>query len=303
MAAHPDSYNTFTLPDLILSHHPSSSPRPTPIITIALHRPRARNGFTPSLATSLIQAFTTLSTDPRVKAIVLTSSDPTNTTFCVGMDLNASRPELSSSSAPLYRDAGGQVALAIHCCNKPVIAAINGSAVGVGITMTLPANIRVVSSSAKVGFVFARRGFNMEACSSFFLPRLVGHSRAMHLVTTGAAYPSTHPLLTDLFSEIVPAAEVLPTALRIAEEIVANTSGLAIKVMKELMYRAPASPEEAHLLESSVFFDLRTGHDAREGIESFMQKRPPSFEGSMEKDAPTAYPWWTPVDVSAKTKL
>ncbi|KPM36775.1 hypothetical protein AK830_g9802 [Neonectria ditissima] len=298
----PDNYNTFSFPALQLSHHPPSSSTVTPVIVVKLHRPSARNAFTDDMAASLIRAFDTLSVDPRVKAVVLTSSDETNRFFCAGMDFNS--PHGIGPTRDAHRDAGGQVSLALYRCSKPVIAAINGSAVGVGITMTLPANIRVASRDAKIGFVFGRRGFNMEACSSFFLPRLVGTSKALHLTTTGAVYPATHRLYDDLFSEVVAPEEVLPTALKIAEETAANVSGVASRVMKDMIYRGPGSPEEAHLLESTIFFDLFHGADSKEGVESFLQKRPPNFKATMENNAPAAYPWWAPVDIKKpKSKI
>ncbi|KAL6876741.1 putative enoyl-CoA hydratase/isomerase [Trichoderma novae-zelandiae] len=297
----PSSYEKLTLPTLQFSHHPPSSPSVTPVIIIKLHRPEARNAFTGDMATSLISAFDLLSADPRVRAVVLASSDPSNKFFCAGMDFNAGGP--AGTSPDQHRDEGGQVSLAMHRCAKPVVAAINGSAVGVGITMTLPANIRVASRDAKVGFVFGRRGFCLEACSSFFLPRLVGAARALHLATTGGVYPAGHRLFDGLFSEVVDADEVLPTALGIAEDIAANVSMVSATVMKNQIYRAPASPEEAHLVESKMFYSLVRSKDAKEGIESFLQKRRPEFKDTIDDDAPPGYPWWTPVDVRPKSKL
>ncbi|TFB02337.1 3-hydroxypropionyl-coenzyme A dehydratase [Trichoderma ghanense] len=298
----PQSYTALTLPTLQFSHHPSSSPSVTPVIIIKLHRPQARNAFTAEMATSLISAFDLLSSDPRVKAIVLASSDPANKFFCAGMDFNAGGP--AGTSPDTHRDEGGQVSLAMYRCSKPVIAAINGSAVGVGITMTLPASIRVTSRDAKIGFVFARRGFCLEACSSFFLPRLVGAGRALHLATTGAVYPAGHRLLDGLFSEVVDEPDkVLPTALGIAEDIAANVSLVSAAVMKNQIFRTPASPEEAHLVESKMFYSLVRSKDAKEGIESFLKKRKPEFKDTIEDDAPPGYPWWTPVDVRPKAKL
>ena len=297
----PDSYTSFNLPGLLLSHHPESSQTVTPVIIVKLHRPAARNGFTAELGDVLVTAFDTLSADRRVKCVVLTSSDASNRIFCAGLDLTVKHDV--SASLNEHRDMGGLVSLAIYRCNKPVIAAINGSAVGIGITMTLPANIRVVSSAAKVGVVFGRRGFNMDACSSFFLPRLVGASRALHLTTTGAVFPAGHKVFGDLFSEVVEPDRVLPTALSIADEVAANVSPVASKVMKDLIYRATSSPEEAHLLESRLLIDLQKGRDADEGVQSFLQKRLPDFKGTMEEDSPRAYPWWTPVDIRAKSKI
>jgi enoyl-CoA hydratase/carnithine racemase len=297
----PSSYNTFTLPTLQFSHHPASSSAVTPVIIIKLHRPAAHNAFTQEMAQSLIAAYALLSADPRVRAVVLTSSDPKNKIFCAGMDFNA-RGE-SSPSADEHRDEGGQTSLALFRCSKPVVVALNGSAVGVGITMTLGANIRVASKDAKVGFVFGQRGFCLEACSSFFLPRLIGTSKALHLATTGGVYPASHKLFDGLFSEVVEADQVLPTALKIAGEIASNVSLVSATVIKNQIYRTPASPEEAHLLESKLFYSLVRSADAKEGIESFLQKRKPEFKGTIDNDAPPGYPWWAPVDVRARSKL
>ena len=294
----PKDYTNFKLPALQLSHHPASSNEVTPVIIVKLHRPEARHAFTQQMADSLVEAFNTISADPRVKSVVLTSSDETNTVFCAGMDL--SEGGVPSPSAETHRDEGGQVALAIYKCSKPVVVAINGHAVGVGITMTLPANVRVASKDAKVGFVFGRRGFCMEACSSFFLPRLVGTSKALHLTTTGAVYPASHRLYDSLFSEVVERDQVLPAALAIAEDIAKNQSGMAARVMKDLIYRGPQSPEEAHLLESKLFHVMIQDVDAREGISSFLEKRTPDFKGSAE--GIPYYPWWTPLDVRAPAR-
>lgn len=294
----PDSYESYPIPCLKLLHHPLSSASVTPIITVLLHRPDARNGFTDEMADSLAAAYDILSRDPRVRCIILSSSDPSNRIFCAGMDFNA--VHAFGPTVTTHRDRGGVVTLAMARCTKPIVAAINGSAVGVGITMTLPANIRVVSDQAKIGFVFSQRGFNLEACSSFYLPRLVGTGAALHLATTGAVYPATHKLFGQLFSEVVAPAEVYPAALRIAEQIAAGVSTLAAHVMKDMLYRGPSSPEEAHLLESKIFHDLYSSRDAKEGVESFMQKRKPEFKGTMEEDRPTFHPWWNPVDVKAK---
>lgn len=298
MASLPSSYESHPLPSLKLLHHPPSSPTVTPIVTILLHRPSARNGFTDEMANSLATAYDLLSRDPRVRCIILSSSDPSNRIFCAGMDFNAKHG--FGPTVTTHRDGGGLVTLAMSRCTKPIVAAINGSAVGVGITMTLPANIRVVSKDAKIGFVFSQRGFNMEACSSFYLPRLVGTSRALHLTTTGAVYPATDALFSSLFSSVVPAEEVYNTALKIAEQIAGNVSSVAAHVMKEMIYRGPSSPEEAHLLESKLFFDLYNGRDAKEGVASFMEKRKPDFKSTMEEDGPTFLPWWKPLDVKAK---
>lgn len=197
--------------------------------------------------------------------------------------------------------SGGRTSLAIHQCSKPTVAAMQGSAVGVGITMCLPATIRVAYAKAKIGFVFSRRGIIMEACSSFFLPRLIGHSRALHLTTTGSVYPADHPLFGTLFSEILPTPEAtLKRGLEIADEIAKNTSTVSTKMMRDLMYRGPDSAEGAHLLDSKVIHGLFGGKDNTEGVKSFFEKRPPKFVGRLPDDAPDAWPWWQPVDVDYK---
>ncbi|KAH8682195.1 enoyl-CoA hydratase/isomerase [Xylariales sp. PMI_506] len=305
---HPLSYNDYKIPELKLLHHPASSPVPTPVIQVLLNRPEKNNAFTDTMVASLTTVFNLLSTDPRVKAIVLSSTDPRNKFFCPGMDLdNASQStpkvdENSNVSAPspaelarqreAHRDGGAQVSLAIYGCNKPVIAAINGHAVGVGITMTLPCNIRIASKDARVGFVFARRGINMEACSSFFLPRILGAGRALHLITTGATYNPGDHAVRDLFAEVVEPDLVIPRALELATEIATYTSSISTRVMKDMLYRGATTPEEAFLLESRVFFDLFRGSDAREGIVSFLEKRAPDFTARWEKEHPTVWPWW-----------
>ena len=204
--------------------------------------------------------------------------------------------------------SGGRVALAIHNCSKPTIAAINGSAVGVGITMTLPATIRIACSTCKIGFVFSRRGIVMEACSSYFLPRLIGFSRALHLVTTGAVYPATDSLLRNLFSELLPTPEAtMARALALAEEIAARTSGVSTKLMRDMMWRGPDNVGGAHLLESRVLAGLSDSEDNTEGVRSFFEKRVPNLQGRIPKDAPVVYPWWSPdedlEDPSRKSKL
>ncbi|KAI9817139.1 MAG: hypothetical protein M1827_001251 [Pycnora praestabilis] len=170
--------------------------------------------------------------------------------------------------------------------------------------MTLPCAIRLSTSRAKIGFVFARRGIVMEACSSYFLPRLIGYSRALHLVTTGATYPASSPLLSDLFSELLETGErVLGRALEVAEEVAANTSVVSTALMREMMWRGPPTVEESHKLESRVLAELFQGRDKEEGIRAFMEKRKVDFQGTMGKDAPSVYPWWEPADVRVEGKV
>lgn len=295
----PTSYNQLPFQQIRLTHVPESSPTPTPVILLTLNRPAKNNAFTEFMGSELEKAFDILSHDTRVKAIVVTGA---GRMFCAGADLEGATAFASrGSSSRTHRDGGGRTALAIHRCTKPVIAAMNGSAVGVGLTMTLPMAIRIVSEKAKLGLVFARRGIVMEATSSYFLPKLIGMSRAMHLTTTGSVYLATDRLWGDLFSEVLPAEQVLPRALELADDIARNTSNVSTTLMRDLMYRNPSSPEEAHLLDSKVMFSLYDGKDQKEGVESFLEKRQVEFQGNMNDNAPAVWPWWTPIETNPRS--
>jgi enoyl-CoA hydratase/carnithine racemase len=294
----PESYTHLSFKQIQLSHVPASCPSPTPVILITLNRPSKNNAYTNFMGTELEYAIGLLSHDPRVRTLVVTGAGKM---FCAGADLEAEtpfRPADETTTPRNFRDGGGMLALTIHRCPKPIVAAINGHAVGLGVTITLPMAIRVVSEKAKLGLVFARRGIVMESASSYFLPRLIGLSRAMHLVTTGAVYPATHPLWGELFSEIVPPEKVLPRALALADEIARNTSVVSTSLMKDMMWRGPESPEQAHLLESKLLLSLFDGKDQTEGVESFLQKRPANFQGNMRNDAPAAWPWWDSININ-----
>ncbi|KAK6349418.1 hypothetical protein TWF696_005702 [Orbilia brochopaga] len=290
----PASYSDLPYQHIRISHHPPSSPAPTPVVVLTLHRPGKHNAFTDTMRAEMVDAFTLFDADDRVKCIVVTGHGKI---FCAGADLEigfrGGQERIND-----HRDGGGQVSLAIHHCRKPVIGALQGSAVGVGITMALPMTIRIAYRAAKIGFVFARRGIVMEACSSFFLPRLIGTSKALHLVTTGATYRADDPLVKDLFTELADTPEeVLPRALGLAEEIVKNTSTMASYLMREMMYRDAGSAEGQHLLDSRLIYELFSSVDNKEGVKAFLEKRQPQFTGSILKDAPQAYPWWDTVDV------
>ncbi|KAF2100897.1 ClpP/crotonase [Rhizodiscina lignyota] len=298
----PSSYSSLPFQDIRCSHYPESSPTATPIIVLSLNRPKAHHAFTGRMMEEMEQAFQYFDLDDRVKCIVVTSS---GRIFCAGADLTPKMGSFQGGQERVndHRDGGGRVSLAIYNCRKPVIGALQGSAVGVGITMTLPMSIRIAYKGAKIGFVFARRGLVMEACSSYFLPKLIGLSRAMHLITTGAVYTADSKLVDGLFSETLDTPDqVLPRALELADEIAKNTSVVSTQLMKEMMWRNPDSPEGAHLLDSRIIYHLFSTTDNKEGVKSFLEKRPVNFTGTLEESAPEAYPWWEPLDVVRKAK-
>ena len=265
------------------------------VATITLDRPERLNAYTPQMRDELVEAFQSLDRDDAVRVIVVTGA---GRAFCAGADLSGDGgATFSHSDIRLadYRDGGGRVTLAIFRCRKPVIAAINGPAVGVGITMTLPMDIRVVAEDAKVGFVFTRRGIVPEACSSWFLQRIVGTSKASELVLTGRVFRASEEASSGLFNYVLPADQVLPKALSLAREIADNTSATSVALSKALLSRglADPNPETAHLNDSRCIYWAGQQADAREGITSFLEKRPAAFAMSATTDLPEFYPWWT----------
>ncbi|KUL82751.1 hypothetical protein ZTR_10901 [Talaromyces verruculosus] len=297
----PTSYAALPTKSIKLSHVPADSPTATKVVVVTLYRPTKHNAWINEMARELESVYKAFDVDDRVRAIVLTGSGKM---FCAGADLevgfpsNASKDEIEPGGSRDHRDSAGWVTMAIHHCRKPTVVAINGSAVGVGITCTLPAAIRVAYKDAKIGFVFARRGLIAEGASAFFLPKLVGYSRAMHLFTTGGVYPASHPLLSNLFSEVLPSPEAtVARALELATDIAENTSTVATAIMRDLVWRSPNSAEEMHLLNSRLIFDMFGNGDNMEGVMSFFEKRKPNFKASFNNngDIPAAWPWWAPV--------
>ncbi len=178
-------------------------------------------------------------------------------------------------------------------CTKPTIVALNGPAAGFGFTITLPATIRVAWSDAKVALPFARRGLTLESCSAFFLPRLIGLAKAMHLATTGAAYPASDPLVSSMFTKLLPTPqETVAYAIELASDIAENTSLTSTKLMRDLLLYSPDTPEETHKLDSRVFISTVGSADNIEGIKSFMKKKKPQFSGSFDRESLPFWPWW-----------
>lgn len=268
------------------------------VATLTLNRPERMNAYTPTMRDELVRAFEAADRDDAVRAVVVTGAGKA---FCAGADLGQGGATFSHESVRLadYRDGGGRVTLAIHRCRKPVIAAIQGAAVGVGITMTLPMDIRVAASDAKIGFVFARRGIVPEACSSWFLPRIVGVGKATEWVFTGRVFRAADEAQSGLFNHVVPTGDVLPKAVEIAREIADHTSATSVALAKGLIWRGLGddSPEKAHLNDSKCMYWAGMQKDAHEGIQSFLEKRPAAFTLSASRDMPDFYPWWNETKV------
>ena len=269
------------------------------VATITLDRPEALNAFTNVMLGELLDAFDRIDADDAVRAVIVTGR---GRGFCAGADLSAGGETFDDrragrgegGDAPVPRDGGGRVALRIFACKKPVIAAVNGPAVGVGVTMTLPMDIRLAADTARFGFVFARRGIVPEACSSWFLPRIVGISQAAEWVYTGRVFPAEEALRGGLVRSVHPADELLPAARAIADEIAENTAPVSVALSRQLLWRmlGASHPMEAHRADSRGISAMGRSADVREGVESFLEKRPPVFPGTVSRDLPDLFPEW-----------
>ena len=263
------------------------------VLTITLNRPDRLNAFTPTMRDELIEAFDSAEADDDVRAVIVTGE---GRAFCAGADLERGgstfdwRERQQGDEVP--RDGGGQVALRIFDLTKPVIAAINGPAVGVGITMTLPMDVRLAAQGAKIGFVFTRRGIVPEACSSWFLPRAVGISQAMEWTATGRIFQAEEGHAAGLSRSIHPAGEVLGAARELAAEIVDNTAPVSVAMTRRLLWTmlGAGHPMEAHRADSRAMFARGQSDDAREGVTSFLEKRPPEFSDSVSEGLPELFP-------------
>jgi len=264
------------------------------VLTLTLQRPDKLNAFTERMCRELIDAFDHADADDAVRAVVVTGA---GRAFCAGADLSSGGGTFDYEGQQRiddHRDGGGLVSLRIFAMRKPVIAAINGPAVGVGVTMTLPMDIRIASSAARFGFVFARRGIVPEACSSWFLPRVVGIGQALEWTYSGRLFGADEALAGRLVSRVVAPDALLPTAYAVAREIADNTSAVSIALTRALMWRMLGAddPMVAHQADSKCIYWLGSAADAHEGVSSFLEKRPPHFTMSASKDLPPFYPWW-----------
>jgi enoyl-CoA hydratase/carnithine racemase len=266
------------------------------ICTITLHRPEKLNAFTTTMMRELIEAFDQTDTDDAVRVVIVTGA---GRGFCAGADLSGGGGTFDyreGGAVAEHRDGGGLVTLRIFESRKPVIAAINGPAVGVGVTMTLPMDVRIASSAARFGFVFARRGIVPEAASSWFLPRLVGISQAAEWCYTGRVFSAEEALAGRLVSRVVAPEAVLDAARALAREIADNTSGVSVTLTRALLWRMLGAdhPMEAHKVDSKLIYEMGRSADAAEGVSAFLEKRAARFPMRPSDDLPATWPWWTP---------
>ncbi len=267
------------------------------ILTLTLNRPDRLNAFTPVMGAEFIDALRRADQDDAVRVVIVTGA---GRAFCAGADLARGGSTFDRrESAPgvdlgSYRDGGGLVSLAIFELRKPIIAAVNGPAAGVGATMILPMDIRLASETARFGFVFARRGIVPEACSSWFLPRVVGVSRALEWGMTGRVFPAAEALEAGLVRRVLPPEQLLPAAREIAREIAANTSAVSVALIRQAFWRLLGAdhPMAAHRIESKGIFTMGASPDCREGVQSFLAKRAPRFTMTVSRDMPPYFPWW-----------
>lgn len=259
------------------------------VLTITLDRPDRLNAFTPTMARELMAAFDAADADDDVRAVIVTGA---GRGFCAGADLEAGgstfdyRERGVEDEVP--RDGGGQVTLRIFASKKPVIAAINGAAVGVGATMTLPMDVRLAADGAKIGFVFTRRGIVPEACSSWFLPRLVGISQAMEWAATGRVFLADEALRGGLVRSVHPPDELLDAARALAREIADNAAPVSVALARRLMWDGLGAdhPMVAHRADSRAMLSRGQSADVREGVMSFLEKRSPSFPDKVSDGLP-----------------
>jgi enoyl-CoA hydratase/carnithine racemase len=268
------------------------------LATITLHRPEVMNAFTNRMMHELLDAFDRIDADDGVRAVIVTGS---GRAFCAGADLSHGRDVFAKggsdvqTDAGVPRDGGGMVALRIFECKKPVIGAINGAAVGVGVTMTLPMDFRLAADSARFGLVFARRGIVPEACSSWFLPRLVGIGQALEWCYSGALFSATEALRGGLVRSVHAPDELLGAARALASSLTAESSPVSIALTRQMMWRmlGESHPMSAHRADSRGILARGRSADAAEGVVSFLEKRPAVFTDNVSDGMPDLFEWWT----------
>jgi enoyl-CoA hydratase/carnithine racemase len=259
------------------------------ILTLTLNRPEKHNAFTPVMCIEIVDALRQADADDDIRAIIITGA---GRNFCAGLDLNQNAQEINDPYA--NRDHAGVITLTLYDMITPVIAAINGAAIGIGITMTLPMDIRLASDNTKIGFPFTRRGLINEGASSWFLPRIVGMGKATEWIITGKTLSAEEALAHGLVNEIVRPDELLSRARSIATDITQNTSAVSVALCRQLLWKMQNAehPIDAHKLESKTLLWSFEQADMREGVNAFLEKRAPHFSMKPGSDMPDFYPWW-----------
>ena len=270
------------------------------IATITLNRPDKMNAYTRTMGQEIMAAMDDIDADDSVRAVIFTGSG--ERAFCAGADLTPDNgghvfsdpTEVADLSDPKVRDGGGLLTLRLFESKKPLISACNGVAVGVGATMQLAMDIRLASSTARYGFVFARRGIVPEAASSWFLPRIVGIQQALEWCYTGRIFDAEEARAGGLVRSVHAPDDLLQAATTLAREIADNTSGVSVAMTRAMMWRLSSAdhPMEAHKIDSRAIYRLSRGADAKEGIASFLEKRRAMYPGKVSADMPDFYPWW-----------
>jgi len=267
------------------------------IVTITLNRPEALNSFTNDMLVEMIDACDRADADDNVSAIIVTGA---GRAFCAGADLSRGGSTFDSGQREdrdkdaINRDGGGRLTLRLYELTKPIIAAINGAAVGVGVTMTLAMDIRLASTASKFGFVFARRGIVPEACSSYFLPRVVGISQALEWCYSGRVFPAQEALDGGLLRSLHEPEDLLPAARAIAADIRDNSAPVSVALTRHMMWKMLGAdhPMEAHKIDSRGIHYRGKSEDSKEGVMAFLEKRDAKFPNNVSTDLPEFYPWW-----------
>ena len=263
------------------------------ILTLTLNRPDKLNAYNNDMKSELIGAFDRADADDEVKAIIVTGA---GRAFCAGADLarGGETFDHDSQGSGMQRDGGGILTLRIFECMKPVIAACNGPAVGVGVTMQCAMDIRLASENAKYGFVFSKRGIVPEACSSWFLPRVVGISTALEWAYSGRIFDAQEALDRRLVQSLHKPQELLSAARELAHEFAEQTSSVSVAMIRHMMWKMLGAdhPMEAHKVDSRGVYFTGKSPDSKEGVQSFLEKRPAEFPGKVSSDMPEFFPWW-----------
>jgi enoyl-CoA hydratase/carnithine racemase len=274
------------------------------IATLTLSRPEKMNAFTTGMLSEMLDALDRVDADDDVRALIVTGD---GRAFCAGADISNGAGEFLTDgeesvrnadgsfnySSPAARDGGGRLTLRLFELKKPVIAAVNGAAVGVGSTMLLPMDVRIASESARFGFVFAKRGIVPEAASSWFLPRVVGISQAARWCYSGRVFDAAEALSGGLVQSVVPQDDLIPTARAIAQEFADQTAPVSIALTRQMLWKGlgMSHPMEAHRVDSRAILSRSLSEDAKEGVNAFLEKRPADFPMKVSTDMPDFYPW------------